>query len=144
VHTSVRTTAAAVASLALLSPVLLSTPAQAARKPAKKPQKIATTVTISPAFDYNSSTHRVTVKGKVGSKKAFCRTKRVVKLRQVTDGQDAGRTKTKKNGSWAVTFDGNRIMPGKFRATVLRKTVKVKGRTYVCKKAVVRSTIGND
>ncbi|MGN0063222.1 MAG: hypothetical protein ACI379_03180 [Nocardioides sp.] len=119
-----RAAVAATAGLTLLSPLLLGAPAHAA------PRKVASTVTIS---GYELVNDSVVFKGTVKSKKAFCKKRRVVTLRQVDDGVNAGTARTTTRGAWKVRFAQDRVNPGTFRATVKAKKVRVKGRTYLCK-----------
>ena len=83
----------------------------------------------------------VTFFGDVTADKRKCVKGRKVKLRQLTDGIDAGADKTNRSGQWEVTFNGNEIPPGDFQATVKKRKVKQRKdgevkKVYTCKKAV--------
>lgn len=104
----------AVVTLVVMSLFALPAAAQAAT--------IGSTVKISD-YSYNVEKDKVTFVGKVKSNKAKCEKRRTVVLRQVSDGIKAGTARTNRKGEWEIKFAGDRVPPGKFRATVLKKRV---------------------
>lgn len=123
-----RLTATIVAVAASSATLTLAMPVADAAAP--RPKKVSSTVTIK-GFD-GSNADRVVFFGKVKSKKAACEKRRTVKLRQIDQDLAAGKDKTNRSGVWRTHFDGNTIDPGKFKATVLKKTIKVNGKRIVC------------
>lgn len=119
---------AAAAAAALLG-TTLTVPATAAAKPLQVATKIKITGVDGSDID------RVVFRGKVTSKRTVCLRNRTVKLRQVDQGLAAGKARTTRAGKWKIAFDGNRIDPGVFKATVTRKTVRQGGRKIICKPA---------
>lgn len=130
-----RTAIAAIAGLALLNPLLFAGSAEAA----KPPKKVASKVTFT-GLDASNVDH-VKISGKVKSSKKACRKGRTVKLRQVDQGLSAGKDKTNTKGKWTVVFDGNKIDPGKFKATVTKKTIHQHGKRIICKSASATKNI---
>uniref|UniRef100_UPI001F350B07 hypothetical protein n=1 Tax=Nocardioides alcanivorans TaxID=2897352 RepID=UPI001F350B07 len=128
----IRTGLAAVATTALAL-TLTAAPAQAAKA-------VKSQVTIG-GYQVSGGT-KITIDGKVKAKKAFCKKGRKVVLKQITDNQKAGTAKTNKKGVWKVKFNGNKISPGEFKATVKKKVVKKNGKKFTCKAAKVKKVIG--
>lgn len=113
--------------------VALGMPAGHAAPAAPKTQKVKTTVSLTKVNPNNIDAVKFT--GRVKSKKPVCRKGRTVKLRQLDQKLNAGKAKTNKKGVWKITFNGNRIDPGKFRMTVTKKVVKKGGKRIVCQAA---------
>lgn len=103
--------------------------AQAA--PAARATKVATTVQLTNVNP--SDVDHVKFTGKVKSKKAVCAKRRTVKLKQVDQNLNAGKARSNSKGVWKVSFDGNKIHPGKFRMSVVKKVTKKGGKRIVCK-----------
>ncbi|MFT3873978.1 MAG: hypothetical protein QM714_15260 [Nocardioides sp.] len=88
-----------------------------------------------------SNVDHVKISGKVKSANKACKKGRTVKLRQLDQSRSAGKDKTDAKGKWTVVFDGNKINPGKFKATVTQKTIRKNGKRIICKSATVTKSI---
>jgi len=93
---------------------------------------VASRVTIS---GYRVGPSSVRFVGRVSSGVRACQVNRTVKLRQTEDGVAAGRGRTGSRGRWAISFSRRTAQPGEFRATAVRKVVRINGRRVVCKVA---------
>lgn len=116
--------AAAVASLAVLVPLTVSAPAQAA------PRTVPSRITYTGHQVDDDQT--ITVRGAVRSAKAYCRRGRTVTLVRTDDRTRAGSARTSRRGAFRIRFDGARTGPGAYRMTVRRKVVEHQGRRVVC------------
>lgn len=92
---------------------------------------VDSTITIRP-YTYDEGTDTVTFPGRVVSNRAFCERDRKVRLRQTDLDILVGTDTTNHAGRWKISFTGQDVPPGVFRATVVEKVVRRDGRRYVC------------
>ena len=98
---------------------------------------VATTVKIKPlgAWKYDADADAYTVPGTVSSPRAICERNRKVKVKGPTITL---RDTTNRKGKWSVRLPGDHASGGVYKATVLKKEIRRKGRTIVCARAVDR------